>query len=57
MKTVLKWLGRIALGVVVLVGVLALILLGTILYDSQTGERTVENINTDTGDLTTYDQR
>jgi carboxymethylenebutenolidase len=45
MKTVLKWLVRIALGVIGLIAVLALILLGTGWYDSQTGERTVDNIN------------
>lgn len=45
MKTILKWLGRIALGAVALLGVLVLILLGIGLYDSQSGERTVDNIN------------
>jgi carboxymethylenebutenolidase len=45
MKTILKWLGRIALGLIGLVAVLALVLLGTGLYDSQTGERTVDNTN------------
>jgi carboxymethylenebutenolidase len=45
MKTVFKWLIRIAIGVVVLIGVLVLILLGTGLYDSKTGERTTDNIN------------
>ena len=45
MKTILKWLGRIASGLIGLIGGLALILLGTTLYDSQTGERTADNTN------------
>jgi carboxymethylenebutenolidase len=45
MKPILKWLKWIALGVISLIGVLVLILLGTILYDSQTGERMADNIN------------
>ena len=46
MKTTLKWLKRIALAAIGLIGLLLLVLLGVVLYDSQTGARTIDNINT-----------
>ena len=45
MKTLRKWLKWITLGVIGLIGALVLILVGTILFDSQTGERTADNAN------------
>jgi carboxymethylenebutenolidase len=56
-KTIFKWLKRIVLGIIGLVGLLVLISLGTVLYDSQTGARTTDNINiedtTDSGQTLT----
>lgn len=45
MKFILKWLWRIALGILGLIGLLILIVLGMGLYDSWTGERTADNAN------------
>ncbi|MDJ0754518.1 MAG: dienelactone hydrolase family protein [Ardenticatenaceae bacterium] len=47
MKTIFRWIWRIVLGAAALIGVLILILLGTIVYDSQTGEQVADNTNVD----------